>query len=199
MNYLWGGLIIISFIFAAINGRIDETVAAGFDGAKSGIEIVLSFAGIMCLWNGLLKGAKDSGLCTLIKKALMPVIGRLFPRLDRESDAVNYITLNITANLLGTGNGATPMGINAMKELAKSCGGKPSEEMCLFTVMNTAAFQLIPSSIIALRSANGSANPFDIVAPIWICSFFSLLIAVLCVKIMFLFIKNKKISREGGL
>jgi len=192
MNILWSALILISFIFAAINGRIDETVTAGFDGAKNAIEVVLSFAGIMCLWSGLLDAAKESGLCNIIKKMLMPLIGKIFPKLPRDSEAMNYITLNVTANIVGMGNGATPMGINAMKELAKTSGDKPSEEMCIFTVMNTAAFQFMPSNIIALRSAAGSSNPFAIVVPVWICSAIAVTTAVLCVKLMFVFIRRRE-------
>ena len=192
MNLLWSALILISFIFAAINGKIDETVTAGFDGAKNAVEVVLSFAGIMCLWNGLLDAAKESGLCNIIKKLLMPVTGKIFPKLDKNSEAMNYITLNVTANIIGMGNGATPMGINAMKELSKTANGKPTEEMCIFTVMNTAAFQLMPSGIIALRSASGSSDPFSIVIPIWICSSIALITAIFCVKLMFLFIRRKE-------
>lgn len=196
MNWLWGILIIISFAFGAAGGTLEETVTAGLDGAKGAIETVMSFAGVMCLWSGLLAAAEKSGICAMIKKMLMPLISRIFPRLDRDGEAINYITLNITANLLGTGNGATPVGIKAMQELSKSSRGKPTEEMCTFTVINTAAFQLLPSSIIALRTANGSVDPFGVVLPIWICSGCALVAAVLAVKIMFRFIGEK--GRDGA-
>lgn len=195
MNFFWCGLVVVSFIFAAINGRMDETVSAMFSGAAGAIEIVLSFAGIMCLWNGLLLAASESGLAAKIKKLLMPLIRLMFPKLDEDGEAVNYITLNITANLLGTGNGATPMGICAMKELKKLGGDEPTEEMCVFAVLNTTAFQLIPSSIIALRSAAGSTDAFSIIVPVWICSGVGVICAVASVKLMFLTI-NKKSAKS---
>ncbi|MBQ7974804.1 MAG: hypothetical protein IJ300_03875 [Clostridia bacterium] len=184
MNYIWGGMIIISIVYSLFTGNTEATVNAAFEGAQSGVTTVLSFAGIMCLWNGLMEAAVRSGLCGWIKKLLRPVIGLIFPRLDKDSTAADYITLNVTGNLLGTGNGATPMGINAIKELSKTAGGKITEAMCVFTVMNTAAFQLMPTSIIALRASAGSAEPGAIVVPIWICSFVALCSAIVFTKFM---------------
>lgn len=191
MNFIWCGLIVVSLVFGAVNGRIEETVSAMFTGAAGAVEVVLSFAGIMCLWNGLLYAASQSGLSQKIKKLLKPIFRLLFPALDPDSAAANYIALNITANLLGTGNGATPMGINAMKELKKLGGDEPTEEMCTFAVMNTASFQLLPSSIIALRTAAGSADAFSVIVPVWICSGIGVICAVISVKIMFFLIRKK--------
>lgn len=191
MNFIWCGLIVVSLVFGAVNGRIEETVSAMFTGAAGAVEVVLSFAGIMCLWNGLLYAASQSGLSQKIKKLLKPIFRLLFPALDPDGVAANYIALNITANLLGTGNGATPMGINAMKELKKLGGDEPTEEMCTFAVMNTASFQLLPSSIIALRTAAGSADAFSVIVPVWICSGIGIICAVISVKIMFFLIRKK--------
>lgn len=184
MNYIWGGMIIVSLVYAMINGNAEATVNAAFEGAQSGITTVLSFAGIMCLWNGLMEAAVRSGLCEGIKKLLKPVIGLIFPKVDKNSPASDYITLNVTGNMLGTGNGATPMGINAIKELAKTSHGRITEAMCVFTVMNTAAFQLMPTSIIALRASAGSADPGAIVVPVWICSSVALTCGILFTKFM---------------
>ncbi len=183
MNYLWGMMILISIAFSFVGGNVSETLNAGFTGATSAIEVALSFAGVMCLWTGLLHVAELCGISELIKKLLSPIIKLLFPKVDKNSKAQDFITLNITANLLGLGNGATPMGIKAMREL--DCGSdRPTDEMCMFIVLNTTAFQLIPTSILALRSGFGSENPFSVIVPIWITSLVALSVSVICVKLM---------------
>ena len=192
MNYIWGGIVLVSLIYSFFTGRLEETVNAAFEGAQSGITTVLSFAGIMCLWSGFMESAVRSGLCEMFKKILRPIIKLIFPNLKKNSEAEKYIILNVTSNILGTGNGATPMGVNAMRELSKlSKSQKPTEEMCLFTVMNTAAFQVLPSSIIALRTSFKSANPTDIIVPVWICSFIALCVAIISTKLMFKFIRRE--------
>lgn len=185
-------MIIISLIYSIYTGRVEETVNAAFEGAQNGITTVMSFAGIMCLWSGFMEASVQSGLCDKIKKCLRPIIRLIFPKLDEDSEAVKYITLNITGNLLGTGNGATPMGIKAMNELAKICKSKPCEEMCIFTVMNTAAFQLLPTSIIAIRTTFGSANPTAIIIPIWLCSGGALILGIIFSKLMYKFFYNSR-------
>ena len=183
LSYIWGFMILVSLIFASINGTLSQTVEAGFAGASSAANIVLSFAGIMCFWTGILHAAERAGISGWIKKLLSPLIKILFPKLDQKGKAAEFITLNITANLLGMGNGATPMGIKAMKEL--DCNTSyPTDEMCMFIVLNTTAFQLIPSSIIALRSGFMSSDPFSVIVPIWISSFTALTVSAICVKIM---------------
>lgn len=192
MNYIWCIMILISLISSAISGNLSETVTAGLSGASEGLTVVLSFAGVMCLWTGLLKCAEKSGLCEIFKKLFIPIIKLIFPKMDMNSSEANYIILNVTADVLGTGNGATPMGIKAMNHLSESAGDKPSEEMCIFTVMNTAAFQLLPTSIIALRTSAESTNPLSVVVPIWICSGIALVCGIVCVKLMFkIFIKER--------
>lgn len=183
MSYIWGFMILVSLIFACINGTLSETVEAGFAGAASAVDVVLSFAGVMCFWTGILYAAERAGISQWIKKLLTPIIRLLFPKLDKNAKATEFITMNITANLLGMGNGATPMGIKAMKELDRGTKN-PTDEMCMFIVLNTTAFQLIPSSIIALRSGFLSDNPFSVIVPIWITSLIALTVSVICVKIM---------------
>lgn len=192
MNYLWGFMILISLAFSVVGGNVAETMEAGFKGAEEAIWVVMSFAGVMCLWTGFLKAAEVVGVTKIFKKLLSPIMRVLFPRLDRKSKAYEYMTMNITANLLGLGNGATPMGIKAMGELDK--GGKsPTDEMCMFMVLNTAAFQIIPSTILALRSTFGSDDAFLVVVPIWITSGISLLAGILTV---FITMKIRKAVRR---
>ncbi len=193
MNYIWSGMILVSLVVAAINGTLDATVAAGMDGAKTAVETVLGFAGAMCLWTGLMRLADAGGLSVILKKFLRPLTQFLFPNLAPDGPAMEKITMNMTANLLGMGNAATPAGIAAMAELDK-VNPRPawaSDDMCMFVVINTASLQLIPSTIIAMRSSAGSAAPFAIIVPVWVCSVITLLSAVLCMKLI-IFIGNRK-------
>lgn len=184
MNYIWCAMIIISLAAAAVNGTMDATLAAAFEGARASVETLLSFAGAMCFWTGILKVAEKSGVSDWIRKLLNPVIKRLFPRSDEETR--RYIGMNMTANLLGMGNAATPMGVKAMSCLDRANENKlyPSRDMCLFVVLNTTSFQLIPTTVIALRSAAGSSDAMSVVAPIWITSAVSVVTAVSAVCLM---------------
>lgn len=184
MNYIWCGMILLSFAAAAYNGCIDKTVTAAFEGAAMSVNTVLSFAGVMCFWTGMLKIAEKSGAADKLQKLLSPIVRRLFP--DSGEKARKYITMNISANILGMGNAATPMGVKAMREL-DSENKNPlyaSDAMCMLIVLNTTSFQLIPTTIIALRTAAGSNNPFSIVLPIWIASAVSVVSAVIVTKFM---------------
>lgn len=184
MNYIWCGMIIFSIIVAAVNGTLDETVNAAFAGAQSSVEVILSFAGVMCFWTGMLKIAEKSGLADKIERLLNPVIKFLFPKSDDE--AKKYISMNMTANILGMGNAATPMGIKAMSALDRHNKNPlyPSDDMCMLVVLNTTSFQLIPTTILALRTAANSSNPFSVMIPIWITSAVSIVVAVSAVKFM---------------
>lgn len=184
MNYIWCGMIIFSLVVAAANGTLNETVNAAFAGAQSSVEAVLSFAGVMCFWTGMLKIAEKSGVSDKIQRLLSPVVNRLFPKAG--DDAKKYISMNMTANILGMGNAATPMGIKAMTALDKQNINPlyPSDEMCMLVVLNTTSFQLVPATIIALRAAAGSADPTSVIVPIWITSAVSIVAAVTAVKLM---------------
>lgn len=185
MNYIWCAMILFSITAAAFNGTMEETITAAFEGAKSAVFTVLSFAGVMCFWTGITKIAEKSGLSQKLEKLLKPVIGFLFPNAGGE--AKKYIAMNMSANILGMGNAATPMGIKAMSELDKENKTplRASDDMCMLVIMNTASVQLIPTTIIALRAAAGSQNPFSVIVPIWISSLTAFLTAVLSARLYF--------------
>lgn len=186
MNYIFPVMIILSLLFACVNGTVNETVQAGLDGAKSSVELVLSFAGIMCMWSGFLKVAEEGGAMSALGKIIRPVISLLFPKLKKNSRAEKYIIANISANLLGVGNAATPAGIAAMSELDK-INNKPeaaSDEMSMLVVLNTASMQLVPTTVIALRSAAGSANPQAIIPGVLLCSLMSVICAATSMKLI---------------
>lgn len=176
MNYVWSALIISSLIAGAINGTLAETMQAGLNGAASAITVLLSFAGIMCFWSGILKIAENSGAAKFCEKLLSPIIRRLFPNVSDRS----HITMNIIANLLGMGNAATPAGISAMRQLDEENkkNAHPSREMSRFAVLNTASLQLFPTTIIGILASFGDANPYRIVPLIWISSSVSLICAL---------------------
>lgn len=185
MNYIWCGMIIVSIIVSIFNGTVNETINAAFEGAKSAVFTVLSFAGVMCFWTGIMKIAEKSGLSKKIEKLLRPIISFLFPNAGTE--AKKYISINMSANLLGMGNAATPMGIKAMQCLDKE-NKRPlyaSDNMCMLVILNTTSLQLIPTTIIALRVAANSAKPFSIILPIWISSLTAVIVAVTLAKLYF--------------
>ena len=193
LNYIWCGMILISFAVAIFNGRIEETTAAAMDGAGNAIQTCIGLLGVMCLWSGLAKIAENSGLTSVFAKLLRPVTKVVFPRLKKESVALNAIVLNMVANLLGMGNAATPLGVAAIKELDKENRrrGTASNEMCMFVVINTASIQLIPSTVISLRQMFGSENPSEIVVPVWICSICAVLMGVMAAKFFEIRGKNR--------
>ncbi len=185
LNYVWVFMLIISFVASCINGRMEALSSAIFQGAQDAAALSLSMLGVMCLWSGLSKIAEKSGLTDTLKKCLYPLTKFLFPHLEKNSSALSAIVMNITANLLGMGNAATPLGIKAMKELEKINTEKhtATDEMCMFVVLNTASVQLLPSTLIALRQSFGSKNPGEIILPVWICGFLVLTVAISLAKI----------------
>lgn len=184
MNFIWSFMVIVSIITAIITGRVDETVNAVFEGASTAVSTLISFAGAMCFWTGIMKISEKSGVSNLICRFIAPVVTRLFP--NSSETARRYISMNITANMLGMGNAATPMGMLAAQTLDEENPNpeKPSVNMCMLVTLNTTSFQLIPSTIIALRAAAGSHNPTSIILPVWIASAFAVCVGVLSVKLI---------------
>ena len=186
MNFVFPAMIIAALICGIFTGNADAVINAGFEGAEAAVKTVLSIAGIVCMWSGILKIAERGGVMNFFASALSPVIRLLFPSLDKKSSAFKYISMNMTANLLGVGNAATPMGIKAIKELdtLNNHTPSPSRDMCRFILINTASLQLIPSTVIALRAAHGSSAPSNIVIPVWIVSAVALAIGICTLSIL---------------
>lgn len=184
MTYIWSAMIIISFISAGITGRMDETVNAMIGGTQTAVSTLISFAGAMCFWTGIMKIAENSGIADFLCRLISPVVKRLFPSAGEK--ARYYISMNLTADLLGMGNASTPMGMLASEELDREnkMPSRPSDDMCMLVVLNTTCFQLIPSTIIALRGAAGTNDPASIILPIWFASAVSVAVGVAAVKAM---------------
>lgn len=185
LNYIWAGMIIVSFICALSTGRMEELSKAAINGADKAVSLIISMAGVMCLWTGIMKIADRGGLTAIIAKILSPVLARLMPDYEKDSAAMRSVSANITANILGLGNAATPFGLIAMKEMQKGNRLKiqPNNSMVMFVVMNTASIQLIPTTIAALRQSAGSSQPYDILPYIWIVSFLSLAVGIILAKV----------------
>ena len=174
LNYIWSGLIAVSVLCALFMGNTADISNALIESGASSIQLILTMAGIM-------KIAVESGLTNIFAKIFAPLLRPLFPRLDKKSDAFQSITMNISANLLGLGNAATPFGLKAMEQLHTLNDRRDiaSNEMVVFVVMNTASLQLLPTTLAALRQSYGSSAPFEIIVPVWISSACALAVALL--------------------
>lgn len=180
LNYIWSGLVVISIVCAALLGNTNELSTALLESGASSIELLLTMAGIMCLWSGIMKIAEESGFTSVIAKLFAPLLRPLFPDLSKDSPAFRSITMNISANILGLGNAATPFGLKAMEQLhtLNDRSDTASNEMVVFVVMNTASLQLLPTTVATLRQSYGSAAPFEIIVPVWISSACALFVAL---------------------
>lgn len=187
LNWIWVGMLFASFICALCTGRVPQLSDAILSGAGNAVKLCLETMGMMCFWTGLMYAAEQGGLTRLLAKVLSPLLRCLFPKLKRSSSALGAICMNLTANLLGLGNAATPLGLAAMQELKKESqtpAGTADNAMVLFVVLNTASLQLVPTFLATLRSKYGAAQPFDMLPVIWITSVCALLTAVTAAKLM---------------
>ena len=184
MNKIWVFMIVVSIVIGIFKGLAPEMVNSIFDSTKSATENSLSIIGMICLWSGIMKVAEKCGVVKKLSKVISPLLNVLFPRLKKDSEARGSIALNMTANLLGLGNVATPLGLNAMEKMQEQNPDKDTltDEMVMLIVINAASIQLIPTSIIALRVAYGSNNPVIIVVPVLVSSIASVLVGILLVK-----------------
>ena len=155
LNKLWPGFIIVSFIYAILNFNMEELNNSVFESCEQTVKMILSFIGVMCMWNGIMEIIKETTLINKITKCLSPIMKFLFPDIKKENKAYNEISMNIVANLLGLGNAATPLGLKAIKSLQDENINKEelSNSMIMFIVINTASIQVIPTTVIAIRSS----------------------------------------------
>lgn len=194
MKWVFGILIILSVFFGVSTGKISDVSNAALDSGKDTIDLFLILIGSMAIWGGLMRIAEKSGITDKIAKLFNPIAKLLFKGLNPKGKAFKAITMNITANLLGLGNAATPLGLEAMRQIEKEDKTKDtaSRNMIMFVVMNTASMQLIPSTIATLRLENGSKEPLDILPAVLISSALSLIVGIIMV---FIFDNSKK----GGI
>lgn len=199
MNYIWCFLVLISFIFGAINGTLSEVTDAIFSGCRSAVQITLTLLGIMTFWLGIMKVAEKSGIVEFISELLKPIAKWIFPEIPSNSPIIGDVAMNFSANALGLSNAATPIGIKAMEGMQEINEDKESasNSMCMLLAMNTAGFQLIPATVIAILSAKGSHNPSEIIVPTLIVTSTAFISAIIIAKIFSKIFPPQK--KKGGI
>lgn len=163
------GMYLLSLLTAALTGSAETAGAAVLEGAQAALPFVLQIAGGLCLWSGVLELLERCGAAEALSRLLRPPLRRLFPRSSGDGEILSALSENVSANLLGLGNAATPAGIRAAKGMA-ALGEAASDELCLLVVLNTASLQLLPAMIASVRAAAGAASAFDILPAVWISS-----------------------------
>lgn len=191
MNYIFYFLIVISIIAGAINGKLPDVVNSILSGAELSVKVAFSLIGIMAFWLGMMKIAEKCGLISIIAKIIKPITKRLFNEIPQESPAIGDIAMSFSANAFGLTNAATPIGIKAMEELQKQNIDKSSASnaMCMFLAMNTAGFQLIPATVIAILIGIGYKNPTEIIAPTLLVTSIAFFSAIILAKTFQMFWK----------
>lgn len=181
---VWVIMVFLSVVFAIVNGKCAELSNALTEGAGAGINLILSIGGMIILWSSVLEVMKRSGLLNKLTRLLKPVLIRLFPSAKNSEEVLSDISANVSANLLGLGNAATPAGISAAKGLYSLSGNSfVSDDLILFIVINTCSLQLIPTTVAAIRASLGAENAFDILPAVWIATLISQCFGILISKL----------------
>lgn len=173
MAWVWTGMVTLSLAFGLLTGNLDAVANAALEGARSAVELSLAMAGVLCLWSGVMEIMNACGLSAGLARLFRPLLRRLLPKASRDPETLAAVSANVSANLLGLGNAATPLGIRAARRMARGCGGIASDELCRLVVLNTASIQLIPATIASVRAAAGCKTPFDILPAVWLASVLS--------------------------
>ncbi|MGG7179102.1 nucleoside recognition domain-containing protein [Clostridium paraputrificum] len=186
INYIWFILIFFGILVAIFTGHGSDISKTIVDSSGSTVEFVVGLVGIMCFWCGVMKVAEKSGLTEKLAKIMRPLLKFLFKEAGKDEKALGAIVMNLTANMMGLSNAATPFGIKAMEEMDRlnPKKGRASNDMALFLVMNAACIQLVPSTIISIRAAAGSSNPGVIILPAIISTATAAIVGIVCCKIL---------------
>lgn len=186
LNKIWPFFIIISFAFAIYSGNISNINSAIFSSAEQTVELCLTLLGTLCLWNGIMNIALKTSLIKKLTKFLKPLISFLFPDLKNDKKISEQVSMNIVANILGLGNASTPIGLKAISSMQEKNNDKTTlnNSMAMFILINTASLQIIPTTVIAIRSSLGSNNPSKIILAVWIATIAAFLTAITAGKIL---------------
>ena len=184
MPYFLTGLFSLSLLFGCATGQLSAVSAAALTGAQSAVELCLSMAGAICLWSGVMTLMDRCGLSEKLAALLRPLLRRILPNASRDSETLAALSANVSANLLGLGNAATPLGIRSATRMAQGCSGVASDELCRLVVLNTASIQLLPTTIAGVRAAHGCRTPFDILPAVWFSSVLSVAAGLLMAKFL---------------
>ena len=183
MAWIWTGMAVLSILCGLATGRGELVAAAAVEGAQAAVELCVSIAGMLCLWTGVMEAMRRSGLAEGLSRLLRPVLSLLFPQVSGDRGVMDSISANVSANLLGLGNAATPLGIEAVRRMERKSPGTASDAMCMLVVCNTASIQLIPTTVASVRAAAGSSAPFDILPAVWLASALSVGVGIAACKL----------------
>ena len=176
-------MVLVSILCSLATGRGPEVAAAAVEGTSAAVQLALSIAGMLCLWTGVMEVMRQSGLADQLSRLLSPILRQLFPQAARDREAMDSISANVSANLLGLGSAATPLGLEAARRLARSSPGTASDSLCMLVVCNTASIQLIPTTVASVRAAEGCQTPFDILPAVWLASALSVGVGIAACKL----------------
>ena len=195
LNIIWPIFIILSFSYAIFSGNLENLNNSIFESTKDAINLCISLLGTICLWNGIMQVASKKKKKKKLTRILKPVIRFLFPEIQGNSIVYQEIAMNMVANILGLGNAATPLGLKAMKSMQKENSQKDTltNSMATFIILNTASIQLIPTTVIAIRSSLGSEEPTSIVFPVWIATVCAAVAGIASTKLFIKFSKKGKL------
>ncbi len=183
MSWIWTLMVGAAVLCGLALGNGPAVAKGALDGAAAGVELCLSMMGVLCLWMGVMEVMERSGLARGLSRLLRPALRRLYPDFARDKQVMDAVSANLSANLLGLGNAATPLGLEAARLMAQRTPGVASDGLCMLVVTNTASLQLIPTTVASLRAAAGSANPFDILPAVWLASVISVAVGITAAKL----------------
>ncbi len=194
LNTFWPICIVVSVIVSVLTGRLDNINNSIFESTGSAIELTITLIGTMCLWSGIMEIAVNTSLIEKIKRVLRPIMKFLFPNINFQEKEYQEVCMNIISNLLGLGNAATPLGLKAMQTMQdkNSEKDKLTDSMAMLIVLNTASLQIIPTTVIAIRTSLGSNNPTKIIVPVWIATLSAAITAIFATKLFIKLEKRKK-------
>ena len=184
MTALWAAMAAAAVLCGLATGRMEAVSAAAIQGAGAAVELALSMAGMLCLWSGVMEVMRRAGLAEKLSRLLRPVLRRLYPAFAGDRMVMDHIAANVSANLLGLGNAATPLGLKAARAMAKRTPGVASDGLCMLVVCNTASIQLIPTTVASVRAAAGCQTPFDILPAVWLASALSVAAGILAARLL---------------
>lgn len=184
MAIVWGVMVMASVVCAVTGGRMAQVSSAALEGARAAVELCISLAGVLCLWSGFMELLKQCGLERKLAALFRPLMRRLLPQASRDAETMAAVSGNLSANLLGLGNAATPLGIRAARRMALGAEGRATDELCRLVVLNTASVQLLPTTVAAVRAGCGSAAPFDILPAVWVSSILSVSVGLLAARLL---------------
>jgi len=183
MTVIWTGMVVVSVLCSLLTGQSSQVAAAALEGATAAVELCLSMAGILCLWMGVMEVMRRAGLSQKLSRLMAPALKALYPEFAQDRQVMDTVAANVSANLLGLGNAATPLGLEAARKMSRRTPGIASDSLCMLVVCNTASIQLIPTTVAGVRLAQGCQTPFDILPAVWLASAISVITGICAAKV----------------